>query len=123
MKEKVNNKLVEEVSRELDELGSLDVGSEEYKTTVNGVTSLVDRVIEINKFDHDLENRKKESELKENQMKEDVKDRWIRNGLTAAGIVVPTVLTIWGTFKTLKFEEIGTITTTSGRHFFKNLFK
>ena len=123
MKEKVNNKLVEEVSRELDELGSLDVGSEEYKTTVNGVTSLVDRVIEINKFDHDLEDRKKESELKENQMKEDVKDRWIRNGLTAAGIVVPTVLTIWGTFKTLKFEEIGTITTTSGRDFFKNLFK
>lgn len=123
MKEKVNNKLVEEVSRELDELGSLDVGSEEYKTTVNGVTSLVDRVIEINKFDHDLEDRKKESELKENQMKEDVKDRWIRNGLTAAGIVVPTVLTIWGTFKTLKFEETGTITTTSGRHFFKNLFK
>lgn len=123
MKEKVNNKLVEEVSRELDELGSLDVGSEEYKTTVNGVTSLVDRVIEINKFDHDLEDRKKESELKENQMKEDVKDRWIRNGLTAVGIVVPTVLTIWGTFKTLKFEETGTITTTSGRHFFKNLFK
>lgn len=123
MKEKVNNKLVEEVSRELDELGSLDVGSEEYKTTVNGVTSLVDRVIEINKFDHDLEDRKKESELKKNQMKEDVKDRWIRNGLTAAGIVVPTVLTIWGTFKTLKFEETGTITTTSGRHFFKNLFK
>lgn len=123
MKEKVNNKLVEEVSRELDELGSLDVGSEEYKTTVNGVTLLVDRVIEINKFDHDLEDRKKESELKENQMKEDVKDRWIRNGLTAVGIVVPTVLTIWGTFKTLKFEETGTITTTSGRHFFKNLFK
>ena len=55
------------------------------------------------------------------QMEEEKKDRWIKNGLAAAGIIIPTLVTIWGTVKSIKFEETGTITTIMGRGFINKL--
>jgi hypothetical protein len=65
--------------------------------------------------------REVDYELKQQQMEEDRKDRKIKNLLTAAGIVIPTGVTIWGTFKSFKFEQEGTITTIMGRGFINKL--
>ena len=54
---------------------------------------------------------------------EEKKDRKWKNGISVAGIVVPIVVTVWGTLKTLKFEETGTVTTNAGRSFMNRLFK
>ena len=56
------------------------------------------------------------------QLAEDEKrDRRIKNGITIAGIVIPSVITIWGTIKSLNFEKEGTVTTIMGRGFINKL--
>ena len=117
--------LVEEVQDELDNLGALELGSEEYKTTVDGLTKLIDRVIDIEKLESDSKEKvvvmENENDFKLKQMEEERKDRFIRNGIAVAGIVIPSLITIWGTVKSLKFEEEGTITTIVGRGFINKL--
>ena len=114
-----------EVVDQLEGLRDLTLGTEEYKTTVDNIVKLTDRVIDIEKLesenDEKAASREIEKDFKLKQMDEDRKDRWVRNGITAASIVIPTVVTIWGTFKTLKFEETGTITTSMGRGFVNKL--
>lgn len=117
--------LEEEIKEEFEELGKTEIGTEAYKTTVDGLTKLVDRAIELEKAEADREDRiaARESELnlKEQQLEDEKKDRKVKNGLTAAGIIIPTVVTIWGTIKSIKFEQEGTITTIMGRGFINKL--
>lgn len=107
--------LNDEIKSELNELGKLEVGTEEYKIAVEGITKLMDRAIEINKINTD-------SQYKTENMELDEKDRKVRNILTALGIILPTGVSIWGTLKTLKFEEVGTITTVAGKEHVRKLF-
>lgn len=117
--------LREEIKEEFDELRGIKTGTEEYKITVDGLGKLMDRAIELDKLETDIqekaENREADNELKLKQMEEDKKDRLIKNCLTAAGIVIPSLITIWGTVKSLKFEQEGTVTTIMGRGFINKL--
>ena len=124
--EKTIEGLMQEVIiNELEALNDMEVGTDEYRITVDGLTKLVDKAIEMDKFQNEffekVENRKKEDELKERQMKEDKKNRLISHILTGVGIAVPAILTVWGTCKSLKFEEEGTVTTAIGRGFINKL--
>jgi hypothetical protein len=145
-----NKQLYEEIEDEFNRLRGIEVGSSEYKTTVDGLTKLVDKAIEIEKIDIENEEKaKRQAEAKENaeferqlklrqeeearalaefdknfrtkQMEEERKDRLIRNCMTAAGIVIPSLITIWGTCKSFEFEKEGTITTIMGRGFINKL--
>lgn len=97
--------LEKEINRRLLELENLDISSEEYKVSVDTLTKLIDRSVEIDKND------------------DEKKDRKIRNGISIAGIIIPTCVTIWGTIKTIRFEESGTLTTTAGRSFVNRIFR
>ena len=123
----IRNVLEEEIEMEFNELKSMNLGSDEHVETTNNVLKLVDRVIELEKMDADIDNkaesREVEAELKRELMNSEKKDKIVKNGLTLAGIVVPVCVTIWGTLKSLKFEETGTITTLSGKNFFNQIFK
>lgn len=118
--------LHEEIQGELTELSKLAVGSKEYQVAVDGVTKLMDRAIEIDKINTDAqekaESREAEIDLKLKQLEEDKKDRKVRNILTALGIGIPAGVSIWGTLRTLKFEEVGTVTTFAGREHVKKIF-
>ena len=59
--------------------------------------------------------------MRERQLQDEKKDRLVKNVLTLLGIAVPTVVTIWGTNKSLKFEETGSVTTIMGRGFINKL--
>ena len=117
--------LHEEILNELGELKKLQLGSEEYKVTVEGVTKLVDRANELKKTEIEhmdrVESREYDYAMKEKQMEEDRKDRLIKNILTGAGIGIPAGLTVWGTLKSLRFEKDGTVTTILGRGFINKL--
>ena len=117
--------LHEEIESELKCLKDLEIGTEQYKITVDGLTKLVDRAIEIDKLNLEAEekskNRLNDVDFKQKQIEEERKDRLIRNCISAAGIVIPSLITIWGTLKTFKFEEDGTITTVMGRGFVNKL--
>ena len=109
----------EEVQNELKELRKMALGSEEYRSTVDGVTKLADRVIEMDKLDNErqvqAENQETEMELKREQMKEEKKDRLIKNCLTGVSVVGGILVTIWGTIVSINFEREGTFTTSAGR--------
>lgn len=123
----IDTKLIVEIEDELDKLGELEFGSEKYCKAIDGITKLYGKAIEDRKIDIDCEAqaaaRESERTLKEQQMREDRKDRIVKNIIGAAGVVLPLVVTIWGTTVSLKFEETGTITTHSGRNFVQRLFR
>ena len=123
--ESIRELLDEEIQVEFEKLSKLEVGSESYKATVDGLTKLVDRAVEIDKTEMEnatkIEAQNIENDLKALQIKEDNLDRWVRNGIAIAGIIVPSVLTVWGTLKSFKFEETGTVTTILGRGFINKL--
>ena len=121
----IDTKLEMEIDRELEALAGMEVGSEPYKATVDETCKLLDRAIELERLEQEWEDktitRKTEEEFKNRQLKEEKIDRWIRNGLTVTGIVVPTLLTVWGTVVSLNFEKEGTVTTGIGRGFINKL--
>jgi hypothetical protein len=92
----------------------MEVGGEEYKTTVDGLTKLMDRAIEIEK----IHNEKEEQSEK---LKAERFDQIAKNVLTAVSILGGFALTVWGTKTSIKFEETGTITTIMGRGFINKL--
>lgn len=118
-------KLYDEINAEFEDLSKMALGTEEYKVTVDGLTKLMDRAIDMKKFDTEyaerIENQKMDNSLKQKQMDEERKDRLIKNGISIAGIVIPSLITIWGTVKSMEFEKEGTITTIIGRGFINKL--
>ena len=117
--------LHEEIQDGFDALSKMERGTEIHKTTVDEVAKLFDKAIEIEKIEIEAKEKAKareiEASLKRAQMDEDRKDRRFKNGIAVGGIVLPLAVTIWGTFKTLKFEEEGTVTTMMGRGFINKL--
>ena len=59
--------------------------------------------------------QEREYVLKVKQAEDEKKDRFIRNIMTGAGIIIPTGVTIWGVLKSFEFEKEGTVTTILGR--------
>ena len=114
-----------EIEQRIQDLGEMEAGSDEYKAAVDGVTKLVDRAIEMEKFDADHDDKEKtrkfEEQFKIMQANGERKDRIVKNIIAGAGVGVPALITIWGTLKSLKFEETGTITTSIGRGFINKL--
>ena len=123
----IDTMLREEIQDEITRLGKLELGSETYKTTVDGVTKLLDRANEMKKIDAEArdraESREIEIQLKNEQMQDDKKDRLIKNILTALSIGGGFALTIWGSIKYWQFQKTGTVTNGPGREFMKKLFR
>lgn len=118
---KIDALLKKEIESEFEELSKIEVGTEQYKTTVDGLTKLVDRVIEIDKSESERNEKAKDLDLRQEQLNDEKKDRLIRNIIAGAGIAVPSLITVWGTIKSIKFEQEGTITTIIGRGFINKL--
>ena len=146
----IENLLREEIQREFEKLKDIEKGTAEYKAIVDGITRLTDRAIEYEKIENEKRERAEsreaaleqaeferkfkekqaedsetqaefEKKLKLKQMQEDRIDRWVKNGIAIAGIILPLGLTVWGTFKSFEFEKEGTITTIMGRGYINKL--
>lgn len=122
----IKTMLNEEIQSEFSELAKIEVGTEPYKTTVDGLTKLMDRVIEIDKIEAESYDRaealEREHELKLKQMREDRIDRIVKNGIAVGTALLGVGVTIWGTKATFEFEKEGTISSIMGRGFINKLF-
>lgn len=109
-----------------EKLEGMEVGSNDYKVTVEQLTKMSDRVIEIEKLDSEDVNRRlnreSEDEYREKQLKQEQLDRYIKHGLTAVSVLGGIILTVWGAKASWRFEETGTVTSTAGRKFINSLF-
>lgn len=123
---KFKSQLSTEIKDELETLGKLQVGSDEHRSAVDSVTKLMDRAIELKKLEAEIEkseiDRENDCYYKDQELKSNKKGRIVKEAIDIANIVVPTVLAVWGTLVTLKFEETGTVTTSAGRSFISKLF-
>lgn len=121
----VETLLYDEIETLFEKLRTLTPGSDEHKAVTDELAKLMDRAIEIERVNNDCKDkaeiRENEQALKQQQFEDEKRDRLVKNILTAAGIVLPIAVTIWGTVVSLKFEEEGTFTTIMGRGFVQKL--
>ena len=118
---KIKETLYKEIEDELQALNEIEVGTDEYKSSVDEVTKRLDRAIEIEKHEAEMKEREAERIAKNIQVAEEQKDRVVKNYISAGGVVLPLLVTIWGTLKSFKFEKDGTVTTIMGRGFINKL--
>lgn len=123
----IENLLYDEIQTDFERLRDEKLEPEKRKATVDELTRLMDRAIEMKKLEDDCKDkaaaRESEQAARLQQLEEDKKDRIAKNVIGAAGVVLPLLVTIWGTKVSLKFEEEGTFTTAAGRNFVNNLFR
>lgn len=117
----IETMLHKQLVSELNDLKETEAGSDQRRATVDELTKLMDRAIKMEELGIEREAKENDRLLKIQQMDEDRKDRLVKNCMTAAGIILPVVLTVWGTLTSLKFEEEGTVTTIVGRGFINKL--
>lgn len=140
----IDTKLAMEIERELDALYEMEVGSQEHEAAVKPLVQLMDRVIEMQRLDvedRDKSEKRKaedrafeaEAQAREAAFEADERNksedremekhhRVIGYVITGLGVLIPAAITVWGTKKSFKFEEVGTITTPAGREFMKRIF-
>lgn len=111
---RIEELLDEDLVSEMEKLRKTPYDDKNYGAVSDTVSMLMDKKIEIDKV-------KSEQVFRDQQLKDEKKDRLIKNIIGAAGIVLPLVVTIWGTKVSLKFEEEGTFTTIMGRGFVNKL--
>lgn len=122
-----NKKLLEEeIKNQFQELCNLEPGSKEKSLAVEDLAALYKLRLEETKVnwecDEKYSQRFCEEQFKKEQLTEQVKDRYFRFGLEAAGIVIPLIFYAVWMKKGFKFEETGTYTSTTFRGLF-NRFK
>ena len=123
----ITESLMKEFESELVEISNIEVGSKEHTAAVESATKLADRIIEINKFESEREDKRalveEEHRLKAEEIEVTKKGNLLRNGV-AIGTTVVTLLAYWATYnKTMKYESEGIIPTTEpGRNANKSLF-
>ena len=132
-----NKTLLEaEIQSQLEALKDMEVGSDEYKATIDGLTKLIDRSVKESEVSQTLALKtaevNKDAQLKKEQMWTDCQIRqeqtrkenirgWVNAGIGLLGLIIPTAVTIWGTKKSFEFERDGSITTIMGRGFIQKL--
>ena len=126
-KMELGKKLRKEILSELEELEKMrkELGTEQHKAAVDGIAKLADRAIELEKIELDRQTNEEEREfnqgLKLREVELEKRNRATTNAIAIAGIVIPSLITVWGTLKTLNFEKEGTVTTILGRGFINKL--
>ena len=104
MGEEIKNLLEEEIKNEIENLASLEPGSEKHSTAVESLAKLY--------------KVKLDEGFKVAQIEENVKDRYVKIGIAAAELVLPLMFYAFWMRKGFKFEEKGTYTSTTFRGLF-----
>lgn len=123
----IKHNLIEEFNDEISRLGKIELGSEEYKATVDGVTKLADRIIKIEDGEREASlkeiARADENELKAEQNADERRDRLIRNCIEGVKVVGGFGMAAWAFVASMNFEKEGTLTTEGGRSALRQLLK
>ena len=106
----IETMLHEKIQSDFETLKETSPTSDDYAATADELVKLLDRAVEVEKLN-----------IERDKLDDEKKDRIVRNCLTVAGIVIPSIITIWGACKSWEFEKEGTITTIMGRGFMSKL--
>lgn len=150
MNVEIKEKLGEEIKNQIDNLSSLEPGSEEHckaidslaklyrlkidddkneidddekhnRRVMDGEQRVIDAELKEKQINADIEIRERELELKEDQHREEVKSRWINAGVQV-GLTLLGIIAydIWNK-RGLRFEEQGSITSPQTRNLYSKM--
>lgn len=114
----VKTYLNDELMSELEELGRVEFGSEQYKIGVNGVTQLADRLIEMSKLEQEemkLDIEEKKVDIEVEKLESENLDRKSKNRISAWGVALPSAIAVVGGLAMFIYEERGSIVSQVGR--------
>lgn len=121
----IKTMLDEEIKAEIEEISKIEVGSDKHKVATEALAKLLDKTIEYEKLDAEMqeryESRKAENDIARKKIESEKHDSIVKNTITGVSVVGGFALTIWGTVKSLKFEETGVVTSIMGRGFIQKL--
>ena len=121
----IEDLLIDELDAEFETLRTAKPGTEEHKAAGDMLVKLLDRKIEMDRIQNEAQDKEKAREsgelMEEKRLKDEKKDRLIKNIIGAAGVVLPILVTVWGTKVSREFEKEGTFTTIMGRGFINKL--
>lgn len=122
MVDEIKELLEDEIKSEITNLSLMESGSTEHTAAVENLSKLYKLKIEEAKnereFTESAKTREIETQLKREQMSEQVKDRYIKLCMDVAGLVLPLMFYASWMKKGFKFEESGTFTSTTFRGLF-----
>lgn len=129
MDEEIKNLLDEEIKSQINTISGMDVNDENYSKAVDSLVklhklrieemkSITDSEDQAYKRETDEETCKLNEEIRQEQLSEQKKDRYIRIGLDVAGLLVPIMFYSTWMRRGFKFEESGTFTSTTFRGLF-----
>ena len=108
----------------------MQVGTDQYKVTVDGIARLSDKIIELEKLESenavkDFENfvRTEEQELKRDQLKSEKRDRAVKNVITVGTAVLSVAVYALAFIASTNFEREGSFTTEGGKNSIRQLLK
>ena len=126
----IKNILWDEIEKEVKELSKMQVGTDQYKVTVDGIARLSDKIIELDKLESenavkDFENfaRTEEQELKREQLKSEKRDRAVKNVITVGTAVLSVAVYALAFIASTNFEREGSFTTEGGKNSIRQLLK
>ena len=126
----IKNILWDEIEKEVKELSKMQVGTDQYKVTVDGIARLSDKIIELEKLESenavkDFENfvRTEEQELKRDQLKSEKRDRAVKNVITVGTAALSVAVYALAFIASTNFEREGSFTTEGGKNSIRQLLK
>ena len=126
MGEEIKDLLGEEIKTEIRDLSTFEPGSKEKSIAIEDLAKLYKLRIDETRnewdFSEKYDTRESDNILKKDQLEEQVKDRYFRLGMEAAGIILPLMFYAAWMKRGFRFEETGTYTSTTFRGLF-NRFK
>ncbi len=121
----VYGKLYEETQHHIEEIGTMELGSDAHVKTVNCTASMIDRLNDHQKIeleDRKLDLEEKKLELEKAKLKSDKKGRLVLNIITSATTVATIGVHVWTVLSDRKFESEGFMhTSEAGRNSRKTL--
>lgn len=85
----------EELKSQVDELGSMTAGTDEYAETVKAISTLTKDIVDLEKIEVERERIRQERLDKVAAQETENRDRKWKNCIAIAGVVLPVCAAIW----------------------------
>lgn len=129
MEETIKNLLDGEIKNQIQDLSFFNPGSDEKSKAIDDLVKLYKLRIEEDKTELECDEKRerrfmdgdrsdKDVEMREYELKEQSKERYLKLGIAVAEIVLPLIFYASWMRKGFKFEETGTFTSTTFRGLF-----
>ena len=123
----LREEMEKELKSELKALALMEVGSDQYRVAMDGITKLAESIRELEKLEREAEmndtKRLDELTYKEKQLQQEKKKDWMHIGIEVGKFAGYAALYFITFVLSTNFERFGSFTTEGGKDSVRSLFK